>query len=267
MLPKRYLALLTLGVLGAISAVVGSPLISLADTYTCYAPDVYHCYSVSELNDGVATTGLFGTWQNGRLTPDNSSPYNHVNTTIWLSDSNYNNWVEVGLIQYSAGTPLPYGTGYNVYWADYVNGAQQGYHIGPGQTADGSSHNYEIQRNSHQNWWNVYRDYVFIGTSTTQPAWASCTLVGCNVAGGELGVPFECPGPRGTPPACNTDLDTDESTGGFDLYLQSKSASGSWYYWPSQTYRTDAPCGPNPAGYCLNGFPYYTYEWSWNKAS
>lgn len=220
----------------------------------------------SDLTDGVATTGLFGTWQNGRLTPDGSSAGNHVNTTIWLSDSDYNNFVEVGLIQYSSGTPPPYGTGYNVYWDDFASGALQGYHVGPGQTADGSSHNYEIQRNSHQNWWNVYRDYVFLGTSTTQPAWSSCTLVGCNEAGGELGVPFECPGPRS--PQCNSDLDPDESTGGFDLYLESKSPSGSWYYWPSQTYITDAPCGPNnPAGYCLNGYPYYTYEWSWNKAS
>jgi len=244
----------------ALSAILGLTIstTALAD-YDCAA--LTHCYSVAGLNDGKTTTGIFGTWQSSALNPDSTFVGSHTNTTVWLLTSTLPSWVEVGLINYSPGSP--YGSGYEVYWAEGDSSGNFYFHAGASTTADGSEHNYEIQQNSHTNWFNVYRDYKFVGTSTKQSYWTSCSAVGCNEAGGELGVSFDCPGPR--PGTCGSDLDPSESAGGFDVYLQSKSTGGAWYYWPSAAYSTDLGCGPNPSGYCLNGYPYYTYEWSWNK--
>ena len=227
--------------------------------YNCQL-DLQHCYSYSKLTDGRTTTGLFGTWQSGNLSPDSATPDAHVNTTIWLATtSNPLQWVETGLVTYSPGSQRT--SNYEAYWYDVDSSGTPYFHDGPAASPDGSEHNYEIQQNSHVNWWNVYRDYNFVGTSTDQSSWTGCP--GCARAGGEVAVYYECPGPRSSD--CGTDFDTSESAGPFDLYLESKNTAGGWYYWPSQTQFTDLGCGPNPSGYCLNGYPYYTYEWSWNK--
>jgi hypothetical protein len=86
-----------------------------------------------------------------------------------------------------------------------------------------------------------------VNTSTNQNSWTGHD----HQAGGEISL--------------TGSLGPSTVTGGFDMYMQSKNASGYWYYWPSRSTHVDAPCGPNPSGYCLNGYPYYTYEWSWNK--
>jgi hypothetical protein len=88
------------------------------------------------------------------------------------------------------------------------------------QTPDGTEHNYEIQQNSHTNWWNLYRDWNFVGTSTNQSSWTGCSAYGCQQAGGEVGVGAG-------------NLDPSQTAGGFDVYLQAKSLGGAWYYWLS----------------------------------
>lgn len=230
------------------------PILAFATTgfgASCQA--TYHCYSVSELSNGQPTIGIFGTWQNANMVTGSAL---HINTTVWLETTYPNSWVEVGLVtcrtdvaSCGAGTG-----GYAAYWADYSGGAQVVMWT-QGVPLDGTTHNYEIQQNSHTNWWNVYRDWNFVGTSTSQNAWQSCSdHTSCNSAGGEIQID-NIYGP-----------DPTQSTGGFDLYLQSKTpGTGVWYSWPVHTYLTDSPCGPNPSGYCLNGYPYYPQEWSWNK--
>jgi hypothetical protein len=231
-----------LGLAGVLSLV---PPFAFPATATAQnsCPAVYWCYSISELNDGKPLTGAFGTWQNGTLVAGDA---NHMNTTIWLATkSDFSQWVETGLVLYSGGQ-------YEAYWADVDSGGNFHLQWTQGAAADASEHNYEIQQNSHTNWWNIYRDYNFVGTSTDQTSWQSCSVTGCMEAGGEIGVG-------------SGQLDTTQKTGAFDLYMQAKSLAGVWYYWPSHTYETDQSCGPFAQGYCLNGYPYYAYEWSWNK--
>lgn len=236
-----------IGFLSRLIGVVASIALALALPTTAFAQ---RYYSIAWNSDGATNlTGAFGTWSNLTMSLGSYASGQHINSEMWFptTPGGFAQYLEIGLRNGYDPTDPCNCVAYEAFWAEWDTSGNELRHTIQNTTPDGTSHNYEFQRNSHQNWWNVYRDYNFVATGTTQSSWTGHD----HEAGGEI--------------ALSGTLDPTTVTGGFDMYLQDKNAAGSWYYWPKQLSSIDARCGPNPPGYCLNGFPYYTYEWSWNK--
>lgn len=158
-------------------------------------------------------------------------------------------WVEIGLRNgYDPSDPCVCNA-YEAFWAEFDQYNNEYRHTIQNTIDNHTTHNYEIQRGSAQNSWDVYRDYNYVGTSQYQNSWVGYQHQG----GGEI--------------ALTGSLSPVAYSETFNMYFQNKNSSGSWYYWPSQQNYHDNPCGTGTyaSGYCTNGATYNTYEWSWNK--
>ena len=114
---------------------------------------------------------------------------------------------------------------------------------------------YEIQRESSQpTYWDVFLDFNYYGTSYDQGSSAAYE----HQAGLEI--------PRAPGGTVGTWAHADNFT---NNYLQTRLVNSyTWYYWSYFNYWIDQPCGPWPAGSCLNGQMYRPngiYQWQDNK--
>lgn len=219
-------------------ALVSWPSVALANTY----------YSYSENTDGQQYLGAFGTWQNSNMYLADYSNGQFIASVLWLYvQPDSSQWVEVGL-RNSYEADVCNCVAYSAFWADTDrDGAPLYVHTIANTSPDGSSHNYEVQRASNPTYWNVYRDYNYVGQSTIM----SGTLGYYHDTGGEIYL--------------TSSLGPQAHSNTFDMYSESKNTSGNWYYWYSHVGLINNGCGSYPQGYCLNGYAYYNYEWSWNK--
>ena len=203
---------------------------------------------------GSSFKGAFGQWHDNNMYLSNAEYAQgaHINNEFWFyTNSSRTQWVEFGLRNgpdYSPGcSPNCAGVAYRQFWAEFDSSGNEHFHTVNNLLPDGNNHAYEVlYHGGTSNQWDLYLDFNYVSTSKYQTTAAGVQ----QQAGLEVGASVDP----------NAHADT------FDNYLQTYDGT-TWQSWPAQDSWIDYPCGTpgNPAGYCLNGVGYHTYEWSDNK--
>lgn len=184
-----------------------------------------------------SSSGLEGQWHDNNMylsTADYNSS-GHITNEMWALTAV--GWIETGLLN-SANLwgANPCGcVAYQQFWAD--DNGNFYFHWLNNLSPDGNNHVYEIlNRGGGSNYWDIYLDYSYKGTSRIQTTTTSYqTQVGLELFQG-YGQPY-----------VNSSSHADTFTNYIEDY------SGSWFYPTWTSSWVDNGCNVYPQGDCLNG--------------